>query len=214
MSRNKNRNKFKRHEGHLVPKDTTKPVEAPAGKWVDVPKGMVAAPGTYIDADGVMRAVGTNACVVWHNGPWRRDGKCTKGRIVPEEIIYDPVTNAPWCPVCWVRECELRIGDTAKKLHDMFSTPEERNQSYGGPGTGLFQQKPYRPTRQPIAQVPPAFQSSRGRQAREMGRRLGGPSPFELGLPQQHTIAVKTNEMNCCRGGQQWGHDPHCPTLP
>lgn len=66
-----------------------------AGKWVDVPKGRLLAPGTYVDIHGILRSSGDDSCVVWHYK------NCVKTGIHPSEIVYDPETNAPWCPNCW-----------------------------------------------------------------------------------------------------------------
>lgn len=78
--------------------------EVPVGEWVIVPRGMVVAPDTYVDSDGVLRASGDDSCVVWHNKG------CEKRGIHASEIVYDPETNAPWCPNCWAK----------KTLNDLF----------------------------------------------------------------------------------------------
>lgn len=66
-----------------------------SGKWVDVPRGMVLAPDTYVDISGILRSSKDNSCVVWHF----KD--CFKTGIHESEIVYDEKTNAPWCPTCW-----------------------------------------------------------------------------------------------------------------
>ena len=69
--------------------------EVPTGEWVDVEKGYIVAPGTYIDEKGVLREESSGSCVCWHNPGCERRG------IQAEDIIYDPSTKAPWCPDCW-----------------------------------------------------------------------------------------------------------------
>lgn len=83
-------------EGHVRPIDTTKSIEAPAGTFVDVPKGMVYAMDTYVDKQGVLRSIGDDSCVVWHYP------KCQRKGILPHEIVYDQNTGAPWCDKCAV----------------------------------------------------------------------------------------------------------------
>ena len=68
------------------------------GKWVDVPRGMLLAPDTYVDIRGVLRSVKDDSCVVWHYKG------CAKTGIHESEIVYDPETNAPWCPKCWQKK--------------------------------------------------------------------------------------------------------------
>ena len=70
-------------------------ISVPIGEWVEVPKGMIVAPNTYVDAHGVMRSSVDHSCVVWHNKGCERRG------IHASEIVYDPATSAPWCPTCW-----------------------------------------------------------------------------------------------------------------
>lgn len=76
-----------------------------SGKWIDVRKGFVLAPDTYVDTSGVLRSSVDNSCVVWHFKG------CTQTGIHESEIVYDEKTNAPWCPKCWPK----------KTLHDHFS---------------------------------------------------------------------------------------------
>lgn len=84
-------------------------IEVPVGEWIDVPAGMLAVPNTYVDDKGVLRSVGDNSCVVWHYKG------CEKKGIHDSEIVYDPDTNAPWCPTCWQN----------KKFTEVFgSTPK------------------------------------------------------------------------------------------
>jgi hypothetical protein len=66
-----------------------------SGEWIDVPQGMMVAPGTYVDSAGTLRSCVDDSCVVWHNKGCERKG------IHPDEIVYDPATNAPWCDLCW-----------------------------------------------------------------------------------------------------------------
>lgn len=86
---------------------------APADKWVDVPKGMVPAPDTFVDTAGVLRHQSNNSCVVWHNGgggcgPTGQRGTYKTG-IMPFEIIYDPATGAPWCPICFAKNSQVKV---------------------------------------------------------------------------------------------------------
>lgn len=74
-------------------------------KWTDVPAGMVVAYDTYVDIHGVLRSKKDDSCVVWHFK------LCNATGIHEPEIVYDPKTNAPWCPKCWNK----------KKLKDYFS---------------------------------------------------------------------------------------------
>ena len=98
-------------EGHIRPRRDGGPdaasVAVPEGQWVDVPKGYVAAAGTYVDDEGVLRSTGDHSCVVWHLP------RCEKRGIQPNEIVYDPETNAPWCPKCWSNKVAI---DTLKKI--------------------------------------------------------------------------------------------------
>lgn len=50
---------------------------------------------TYLDPKGVLRSNIDDSCVVWHYKV------CYKTGIHASEIVYDPQTNAPWCPSCW-----------------------------------------------------------------------------------------------------------------
>lgn len=117
-------------EEHVTPANRKGSQNAPAGKWVDVPRGMVVAPGTYVDEAGVLRSVSDDSCVVWHDvwyedvppnplisgSVWSRLRRsCNRTGIRPSEIVYDPETGAPWCDKCWERkEKELE----AKKILD------------------------------------------------------------------------------------------------
>jgi hypothetical protein len=93
------------NKSHLTPARVDKSVNVPVDEWTDVPKGMVAAPGTYVDDKGVLRSEGDNSCVVWHMGRDKKTGltMCRRGeppKVQAEEIIYD-VNGAPWCPECY-----------------------------------------------------------------------------------------------------------------
>lgn len=97
---------------HARPTDLTKSVNAPANRWVDVPKGMVAAPDTFVDSEGVLRSAGDSSCVVWHNGgggcgPSGNKGDYLKG-IEPVDIIYDD-KGAPWCPKCFAAKTQAEL---------------------------------------------------------------------------------------------------------
>jgi hypothetical protein len=69
----------------------------PVGEWIDVKPNQVMAEGTYVDDAGVMRDSRDHSVVCWHWKP----RQCKKRGITPEELVYDPFTNAPWCPECW-----------------------------------------------------------------------------------------------------------------
>lgn len=108
-------------EGHVTPVDITRSVNAPAGQWVDVPQGMVAAPGTYVDDKGVLRAESDDSCVVWHV-----PGCEVKG-IQPEQIIYD-VAGAPWCEKCYMSfEAKREAVAEKERLREMFNERVKRN---------------------------------------------------------------------------------------
>jgi hypothetical protein len=85
--------------------------DVPVGEWIDVPKGMLAAPDTYVDRDGVLRDSRDHSCVVWHIKG------CAKRSIHPSEIVYDPDTKAPWCPKCWPTREKL---NTMEKIKTLF----------------------------------------------------------------------------------------------
>lgn len=114
---------------HLRPKNAKASVNLPGGKWIDLPKGMVAAPGTYVDDNGVLRDSKDNSCVVWHNIKRNEKGgkiHCQRRGIQPEEIVYDPDTGAPWCPECWPdRKVEKK--DTASKIKKFLDSSAARN---------------------------------------------------------------------------------------
>lgn len=74
--------------------------DIPVGEWVDVPKGMTIAPDTYVDAHGVLRSSVNHAIAVWHNRT-RGNPPCGYRVTKSSEIVYDPDTGAPWCPVCF-----------------------------------------------------------------------------------------------------------------
>jgi hypothetical protein len=92
------------------PRETSN-FDVPVGEWVDVPAGMLAVPNTYVDDSGVLRDIGDHSCVVWHLKG------CDKRGIHASEIVYDPETNAPWCPGCWEK----------KKITLLFSDVLQRN---------------------------------------------------------------------------------------
>lgn len=90
-------------EGHVTPVDTTRSVEAPAGQFVDVPKGMVAVPGAVVDDKGVMRREDTGELAIWHHrcqyhGPCERYTKGPGNFVKEEEVVH--IAGAPWCPDC------------------------------------------------------------------------------------------------------------------
>lgn len=69
-----------------------------AGKEIKIPAGMMLAPDSYVDIHGVLRSSVDDSCVVWHFK------LCKKTGIHESEIVYDPATNAPWCPQCWQKK--------------------------------------------------------------------------------------------------------------
>lgn len=91
---------------HVTPRNRKKSVNAPAGKFVDVPKSMMAAPDTYVDSHGVLRDSRDNSIVVWHLRPraLEKHGRppCSRTGLKVADIAYDPKTGAPWCPDCFV----------------------------------------------------------------------------------------------------------------
>lgn len=102
---------------HVRPAMTEVTVEAPGGVWVDVPKGMIVAPGTYVDEHGVMRSNSDDSVVAWHRLGCQRRG------LKPEELIKDS-NNAPWCPECfhWDKQkCE----EMRKIAHAKFDKNEK-----------------------------------------------------------------------------------------
>ena len=113
---------------HLTPADEAASVNVPAGEWVDVPAGMVAAVGTYVDDAGVLRSSGDHSVVAWHLGRNFKTNTtlCRRGepaRLKPEELIYD-VNGAPWCPECYEdREQERE----RKKIAAMFQSKVKEN---------------------------------------------------------------------------------------
>lgn len=98
-------------EKHIKPTNLGKSVQAPEGSWVDVPKGMIAAPGTYVDEEGYLRHSSNDAYAVWHRGG------CPIIHVGKEEIVFDIMTGAPWCPVCHNTMASLRI-------EKLFSKPQ------------------------------------------------------------------------------------------
>jgi hypothetical protein len=97
-------------------KENLHSVNLPVGEWVDVPKGMVAAPDTYVDEHGVLRSSGDNSCVVWHVP------QCDKRGIQAEDIIYDSA-NAPWCPDCYMSfEAKREAIREKEKIESLFGT--------------------------------------------------------------------------------------------
>ena len=99
-------------EGHVTPVDTTKSVEAPVGEWADVPKGMIAAPGTYVDAEGYLRCSSNGAYAVWHNK------SCPIRKVEKEQIVHD-TNGAPWCPDCYMKNEQER---EKKKIAAIFAS--------------------------------------------------------------------------------------------
>lgn len=96
-------------ESHITPNDIEKSVNAPAGVFVDVPRGMVAVPGAEVDDNGVLRKSETGELAVWHHR-CAFHGKCERYTTGPEnfvredEVVY--INGAPWCPDCVKKEQE------------------------------------------------------------------------------------------------------------
>lgn len=88
-------------EGHVRPLRDDRSIDAPEGVWVDVPRGMVAAEGTYVDENGVLRMVGSGNLAIWHH-------RCKAVHTVscdwttddPSELNTTYAPGAPWCPIC------------------------------------------------------------------------------------------------------------------
>jgi hypothetical protein len=90
-------------------------------QWVTAKKGQRFAPNTYVDSHGVLRSSGDGSCVVWHHNERQRrehglSGPCTRRGIQPAQIVYDPVTGAPWCDICWPYEVIRQDAERKKNL--------------------------------------------------------------------------------------------------
>lgn len=88
---------------HIRPVATGQSVEAPAGKFVDIPRGFVAVPGAVVDDKGVMRREDTGELAIWHHrcqyhGPCERYTKGPGNFVKEEEVVH--IAGAPWCPDC------------------------------------------------------------------------------------------------------------------
>ena len=99
-------------EGHVAPVEPSKSVNAPEGQWVDVPKGMIAAPGTYVDEEGYLRCVSNGAYAAWHNK------ECPIRHLDKEQIVHD-TNGAPWCPDCYMKNEQER---ERKKIAAIFAS--------------------------------------------------------------------------------------------
>lgn len=91
------------------------------GKWVEQKKGQIFAPGTYVDAHGVLRASSDGSCAVWHHNARQRaemglTGSCERRGIRPDQIAYDPQTGAPWCDECWPHEQKRQAFEQSKRF--------------------------------------------------------------------------------------------------
>lgn len=126
-----------RAEKNLIVKaeSRNKSVNVPSDARVHVPKGMMMAPGTYVDDRGVLRETSSGSVVVWHNpgggcGENARPGEYLRG-IQPHQILHDS-KGAPWCPVCFLHNeqkaklAQLFGDQDGKKL---ASKAEERRQA-------------------------------------------------------------------------------------
>jgi len=119
------------YKGFAEVGETKTSVNPPVGEWVDVPKGMVAAPDTYVDDSGVLRSCGDDSCVVWH-----RPGCQIRG-IQAENICYD-VAGAPWCPTCY-ESFEPEREALRQEQQEALRQEELRKRVQGmlGPGTSV-----------------------------------------------------------------------------
>lgn len=109
-------------DAHVRPTDDQVSVNAPAGAWVDVPKGMVAVPDTYVDDDGILRRAGGGEVAIWHHR-CKVHGPCERyslGNFLrADEIVY--VNGAPWCPDCLVKSAEdKRQKELIEKVRESF----------------------------------------------------------------------------------------------
>jgi hypothetical protein len=83
-----------------------KSFEAPAGKWIPVPQGMVIAPGTYVDDEGYLRFASNESYAVWHRNIGGK--QCSRFTQVDEDGVIVPigkdeilvVEGVPWCIYC------------------------------------------------------------------------------------------------------------------
>lgn len=94
-------------------------VDVPAGRFTDVPRGMTAVPGCYVDNEGVLRFQLNNAPAVWHHpsGCKYHQPPCKRRITNPADIFYDD-NNAPWCPDCvgWgLEDVEFKEADVSAK---------------------------------------------------------------------------------------------------
>ncbi|AEL98009.2 hypothetical protein CL65_gp097 [Mycobacterium phage Patience] len=110
---------------HIRPVDKTRSVEAPAGQFVDVPRGMIAVPGAIVDEQGVLRRE-TGELAIWHHrckfhGPCERYTDKTKF-VQPEEVV--DIAGSPWCPDCVDK---MQEDAKRKKVHEMFREKLEEN---------------------------------------------------------------------------------------
>lgn len=123
-------------EDHVAPKNIDASVDAPEGVWVDVPKGMVIAPGTEVDKDGVLR-LETGELAIWHHR-CKFHPLCDRVRdkekfVKLEEVVYlipegvdesGERKGAPWCPDCITKMAE---DDQRKQLQEIFRTKTGEN---------------------------------------------------------------------------------------
>lgn len=115
-------------------------VDVPTGAWVDVPKGMTAVPGCYIDPNGIMRFKENNAPAVWHHpsGCKYHQPPCRRRITNPADIVYDD-NNAPWCPDCigWgAQDLQYKMRDAsanAKVIKETEKTLAQHLESIVGP---------------------------------------------------------------------------------
>ena len=118
-------------EGHVRPVDIDTTVQASSGVWVDVPKGMVIAPGTEVDDAGVLR-LESGELAVWHHrckfhGPCERYTTGEENFVKLEEVLYIVTgkgKGAPWCPNCITKMAE---DEKRKQLHEQFRGSKGNN---------------------------------------------------------------------------------------
>lgn len=121
---------------HVAPENPERSIQAPDGVWVDVPKGMVIAPGTEVDPDGVLR-LETGELAVWHHRckfhPLCERVTDREKFVTLEEIVYlipegvdesGERKGAPWCPDCIIKMAE---DDQRKQLQGLFRNNKGNN---------------------------------------------------------------------------------------
>lgn len=82
-------------------------VSVPMGEWFEVPKGWMVAPDTrpYPGYPGVLQSIKDDSVVCWHVK------SCDRKGLHPNQVRFDPDTNAPWCPDCYVKRFAKPMSD-------------------------------------------------------------------------------------------------------